>query len=345
MIKVHIKKEYPGFSLKVDFESDIKNIALLGSSGCGKSLTLKCIAGIIKPDEGFISIDDKVVFDSEKHINLPPQKREVGYLFQSYALFPNMTVKKNILTGLHKEENKEEKNKKIEFYSKLLHIEEILPNYPHEISGGQAQRVALARILASKPKILLLDEPFSALDSFLRNKLQMEMKEILNNFEGQSIMVTHDRDEAYLLDKEIVLIDNGQVIIQKETKELFDDPEYYKAAVLSGCKNFSKAYKNGEKDVVATDWGITLHMNKSVPDDIQYIGIRAHNFSLEKKDISFKINVHDITEETFNNLVRFRFEYQNSGSDFIYWKIEKNVPLTKDINEANFSYKDILLLK
>jgi len=344
-IKVHIIKDFPGFSLKVDFESDAKNIALLGPSGSGKSLTLKCIAGIIKPDCGYIELNGRVLFDSENHINLAPQKRKVGYLFQSYALFPNMSVKNNILMGLHSNKDKEEKLKILNHFVKLLNIEEILDNYPHEISGGQAQRVALARILVSDPEILLLDEPFSALDAFLRNKLQMELKGLLKKYNKQTILVSHDRDEAYLLSNEIVLVDAGTTIVQKDTKELFKDPIYLKAAILSGCKNFSKIEVIDEHKIHVVDWGFDLKFKKSISSDIKYIGIRAHYFSKDKLDISEEIEVMDITEETFNNLVRFRFKNQDKTSDLVYWKVDKDIKVDEKTKKIYFNLNDILLLK
>lgn len=344
-IKVHIIKDFPGFSLKVDFESDAKNIALLGPSGSGKSLTLKCIAGIIKPDHGYIELNGRVLFDSENHINLAPQKRKVGYLFQSYALFPNMSVKNNILTGLHSNKDKEEKLKILNHFVKLLNIEEILDNYPHEISGGQAQRVALARILVSDPEILLLDEPFSALDAFLRNKLQMELKGLLKKYNKQTILVSHDRDEAYLLSNEIVLVDAGTTIVQKDTKELFKDPIYLKAAILSGCKNFSQIEVIDEHKIHVVDWGFDLKFKKSISSDIKYIGIRAHYFSKDKLDISEEIEVMDITEETFNNLVRFRFKNQDKTSELVYWKVDKDIKVDEKTKKIYFNLNDILLLK
>ena len=344
-IKVHITKEFQGFSLKVDFESDAKNIALLGPSGSGKSVTLKCIAGIIKPDSGHIELNGRVLFDSEQHINLPPQKRGVGYLFQSYALFPNMTVKNNILAGLHNQKDVEKKQSELNYYAKLLNIEEILFNYPHEISGGQAQRVALARILVSNPEILLLDEPFSALDAFLRNKLQMELKGLLAKYNKQAILVSHDRDESYLLSDEIVLVDSGKTVIKKGTKDLFKDPVYLKAAILSGCKNFSKVTVINDHQIHLNDWAFDITLKDKVPIDTNYVGIRAHYFSKDKLEISQEIEVVDITEETFNNLVRFRFKNQSKSTELIYWKVDKDVKIDTDIKKIYFNSSDILLLK
>ena len=344
-LKVHIFKKFAGFSLKVDFESDAKNIALLGPSGSGKSLTLKCIAGIIKPDQGYIELNGKVLFNSENRINLPPQKRGVGYLFQSYALFPNMTVRKNILAGLHNVKDKDKKEAQLYKYASLLKINDVLDNYPHEISGGQAQRTALARILVSSPKILLLDEPFSALDAFLRNKLQMELKDLLAQYQGQSILVSHDRDEAYILSDEIVLIDGGSIIIQKDTKELFKEPEYVKAAILTGCKNFSPVVKMDDHTIFCSDWGIKIILDKEVGDDITHVGIRAHYFSLDKKENVNEIEILEINEETFNNLVIFRFKHQLKNTEPLYWKVDKDIDVNKNTSSVSFSNSDVLLLK
>ena len=344
-LKVHIYKKFEGFSLKVDFESDAKNIALLGPSGSGKSLTLKCIAGIIKPDSGYIELNGQTLFDSENHINLPPQKRGVGYLFQSYALFPNMTVEKNILAGLHSVKDKKQKREQMLKYASLLKISDVLDNYPHEISGGQAQRTALARILVSRPNILLLDEPFSALDAFLRNKLQMELKDLLEQYQGQSILVTHDRDEAYLLSDGIVLIDGGSIIVQKGTKELFKEPEYVKAALLTGCKNFSPIIKIDDRTIFCSDWGIKISLDKEVSDDITHVGIRAHYFSTNKEENTNEIEILEINEETFNNLVIFKFKHQLRSTEPLYWKVDKDIEVNMNTSIISFSNKDVLLLK
>ena len=165
---VDIEKDLGSFCLKAKFEAGDESIALLGASGCGKSMTLKCIAGIETPDRGRIVVDDVVLFDSEKKINLTPQQRRTGLLFQNYALFPNMTVYKNICAGARRERDSQKRNRMIQSIMENFGLTELADRYPHQLSGGQQQRVALARILVSSPRILLLDEPFSALDSHLR---------------------------------------------------------------------------------------------------------------------------------------------------------------------------------
>ena len=193
MLTVDIKKKLDNFILDVQFETDREILALLGASGCGKSMTLKCIAGIAKPDEGRIVLNGRVLFDSDKGINLSPQKRRVGYLFQQYALFPNMTVEKNIAAGCM-EKNRERKKALVSEKIEKMHLSGLEHKYPSQLSGGQQQRVALARILINDPELLLLDEPFSALDSFLKWQLEMELSDDLKEFGRGALFVSHSKD-------------------------------------------------------------------------------------------------------------------------------------------------------
>ena len=157
-LRVEIEKRLGNFALQAEFETREQTLALLGASGCGKSVTLKCIAGIMTPDKGRIELDGQVLFDAEKGINLPPQKRRVGYLFQQYALFPNMTVVQNICCGIRA--RGAERERLVREQMRRFQLEGLEKSYPAQLSGGQQQRVALARILAGEPKAILLDEPF-----------------------------------------------------------------------------------------------------------------------------------------------------------------------------------------
>ena len=150
---VDIEKRLGSFHLRVEFEAENEILALLGASGCGKSMTLKCIAGVERPDSGHIELDGVTLYDSQRHICLPPQKRRVGYLFQSYALFPNMTVRQNILCGLHDERDRAARERAVSEAAKMLQLTDVLGRRPAQISGGQAQRAALARILVSRPRL------------------------------------------------------------------------------------------------------------------------------------------------------------------------------------------------
>ena len=169
-IHVEIEKSFKGFSLKTAFDSKSSATGILGASGSGKSMTLRCIAGIEKPDKGKIIINGRTVFDSEKKINLKPQERRIGYLFQNYALFPTMTVKDNIKCGFRGEKGTQDA--KVADFVKRYHLDGLENRYPSQLSGGQQQRVALARMMIGEPEAILLDEPFSALDGYLKDTLQ-----------------------------------------------------------------------------------------------------------------------------------------------------------------------------
>lgn len=320
---VDIKKDLGGFRLSVKFEAKDGVMGILGPSGCGKSMTLRCIAGVERPDEGKIVLDGVTLFDSEQRINLKPQQRQVGYLFQNYALFPNMTVRQNILCGAKREKDKAKREELLAHYIELMQLTGLEKHYPAQLSGGQQQRVALARILVNQPKLLMLDEPFSALDTHLREKLLVEMKGILERFGGVSIAVTHSRDEAYDLCGTIALMEDGHIHTLKPTKELFADPGTRAGASMTGCKNFSRARKAGEYEVYAVDWGVSFTTAKPVRDDIAYIGIRAHYFSPNTKQNSHPVKLLGKIEEPFEDIIRFRYTEQPEGSPDLWWRLPK----------------------
>lgn len=280
-LSVDIKKRLGDFCLNVNFKAENEILGLLGASGCGKSVTLRCIAGIIKPDEGHIELDGKVFFDSEKKINLPPQKRRVGYLFQQYALFPNMSVAQNISSAIR------DKSRKIEITDQLLstyQLQNVASSRPAQLSGGQQQRTALARILASDPEILLLDEPFSALDSYLKAQLEQELADTLDVFSGNVIWVSHDRDEVFRNCNRVCVLDEGKSQSVVTPNDLFYDPKTVSAAKLSGCKNVIAALADNSS-VQVRCWNLTLNCAQPVGSDISAIGLRAHHiFVAENND-------------------------------------------------------------
>lgn len=275
-LTVDIKRKLGEFNLDIHFQGSSKRIGILGASGCGKSMTLKSIAGIEVPDKGKIQIGDKVLFDSENKLSLKPQKRNIGYLFQNYALFPTMTVEKNIEAGL--KGSKEENYKKVQEMIEKFQLIGLADRLPGELSGGQQQRVALARIMAYEPDAILLDEPFSALDVFLKDRLQQEMMEMLKDYPGLVIMVSHSRDEIYRFSEELLIMDKGAAVTYGKTKEIFANPGQREAARLTGCKNFSDIKRVDDHTAEALDWGITLHVEKRIPDKATCIGYRAHDF-------------------------------------------------------------------
>ena len=271
---VDIRKNYGKFQLDVSFETGSGHVTgLLGASGCGKSVTLKCIAGIETPDEGRIILDGRVLFDREKGINLSPQRRHVGYLFQNYALFPNMTVKQNITVGVRDRKAREETAERLIQAFGLAGNEH---KYPRQLSGGQQQRTALARILASEPEALLLDEPFSALDSYLKWQVEGELADLLESFAGPVLFVTHSRDEVRRICHQACVLDRGRSQAVLPVDELFRAPRTLSACLLSGCKNVSRARPAEGGKTEALDWGVTLDPGRPLPEGLTHVGIRAH---------------------------------------------------------------------
>ena len=209
MLKVNISKRLNSFNIEADFEVGQETVALLGPSGAGKSTILNCVSGILLPDTGEISCGDIVYFDAKEGINLPVQSRRVGYVFQSYALFPHMTIEKNVLYGVNGGSGKE--NSYLEILDKFK-ITNLAKKYPHQLSGGEKQRVALARSLVIKPSILLLDEPFSALDRETKNDLYQEFLQIKDEWKIPIILITHNEEEAKLLGDKLIMIRSGQLV-------------------------------------------------------------------------------------------------------------------------------------
>ncbi len=274
MLTVQIKKKIGSFKLDVDFVCDNEILGLLGASGCGKSMTLRCVAGIQTPDSGRIVLNDRVLFDSEKKINLPPQQRRVGYLFQQYALFPNMTVAGNIEAGLHAFPKEERKQITADMIRRF-HLDGLEDHHPSQLSGGQQQRTALARIFGGNPDILLMDEPFSALDGFLKWQLEPELLDTLESFGKDVLFVSHDRDEVCHFCHRVCMISNGRTIGKRPVMELMRDPRNYSAALLSGCRNISAAVIKNEHTLECADWGVTFTLTDPIPADTAFVGMRA----------------------------------------------------------------------
>jgi len=300
-LSVEIRKKLGNFQLDVQFESSRSPLALLGASGCGKSVTLRCIAGILTPDEGRILLDGVTLFDSATGINLPPQKRQVGYLFQQYALFPHMTVRRNIAAAVR------ESSRRAEITSDLLRrfrLENVAEQKPAQLSGGQQQRCALARILASDPKLILLDEPFSALDGYLKTQLELELTDMLADFPGPVIWVSHDRGEVFRSCRQVCVLEQGRSQGTFSLRELFHAPVTEAAARLSGCENFTDATA-GENCVFLPEWGLTLTCRKEIPADLRRAGIRARHVVPAEPDSEncFPCRVLRVVQDVFTTIL------------------------------------------
>ncbi|BAB74132.1 molybdate ABC transporter permease subunit [Anabaena sp. FACHB-709] len=276
---VDIEKHLPSFHLKVAFTTDEQPLGLLGGSGAGKSMILRCIAGIETPTRGRIVLNGRVLFDSEQGINLPSRDRRIGFLVQNYALFPHMTVAQNIAFGLPKKLSDNSMRVQVEEQLIAMQLQGLGDRYPHQLSGGQQQRVALARALASQPEALLLDEPFSALDTHLRSQLEQQMTETLTNYQGVSLFVTHNMEEAYRICPNLLVLEDGSPVHYGSKYEIFEHPATVSVAQITGCKNFSSAVVQSAQQVEAIDWGCHLKVIAPIPNELSHIGIRAHQIT------------------------------------------------------------------
>lgn len=322
-IVVDIEKALGDFHLKMAFEAGNEALALLGASGSGKSMTLKCIAGIEKPDRGRIVVDDVVLFDSEKHINLPPQQRHTGLLFQNYALFPNMTVLQNIRAGANREPDRKKREAMVAAIMDSFGLTPLAHHLPSQLSGGQQQRTALARILVSNPNILLLDEPFSALDNHLRFRLEQEVRQLIGRFGKTVVLVSHDRDEVFRLSDSIAVVSDGSIDAVGSKSEVFHNPQTRMGAMLTGCKNISAVEILDENHIRATDWGLTLEVPE-IPADTKAVGVRMHDIRPGAEKNTFRCRVVEEIENPFSYTILLQ-RVNSTGASPIGWELEKAV--------------------
>lgn len=333
---VDIENKLPGFHLKAKFKTGIETLGLLGASGSGKSMILRCIAGIETPTKGRIVLNGRELFNSDKRINLHCQKRKVGILFQNYALFPHMNVFDNIAFGLYGMDGKSKK-KKVNEKIDMMQLNGLEDRYPGELSGGQQQRVALARALAIEPEAILLDEPFSALDNYLKSQVEKQLIESLSKYNGVSIFVTHNMEEAYRVCKNIQILNEGKIIAYGEKEEIFHSPPNLTAARLTGCKNFSKIKVLSPYLVNAIDWDCNIHLARPVEGLPEYIGLRANHIivsdSIDKLKAYNENNTENIfdcwvveTSETPFRMTVYLSLKRNYGKDKSYqlqWEVTK----------------------
>ena len=341
---VDIEKKLGSFRLNVKFEAGDETLALLGASGCGKSMTLRCIAGIETPDRGKIIVDGVTLFDSERKINLTPQQRRTGLLFQNYALFPNMTVFQNISAGAKRERDSQKRKDMVQSVMDGFDLSELADRYPHQLSGGQQQRVALARILVSSPRILLLDEPFSALDSHLRFKLEREVREVVRRFGKTAVLVSHDRDEVYRMSDRIAIMENGAVQTVGTNRDVFASPRTRGGAALTGCKFLSAAEIVAPGRIRALDWGMEL----DVPDcdyEIKSVGIRMHQVRAGAGENQIRCRVMETIENPFTYTLMLRPVAAPEGIPF-GWSVGREYWNKNNCDEVDISIprEAILLL-
>lgn len=283
MLKIDTKLKLNNFTHRAGFEAGNELIVFFGPSGAGKSLTLNLLAGLAVPDEGTIRVGSRVFFDRKNRVNLPPQERRVGYVFQDYALFPHLNVAGNIAFGLPKM-GRAEKDRRVNEMLELMRLTRLGAHYPNQISGGQRQRTALARALILEPSILLLDEPFSALDLAVREKLRHDLLKIKQQYSIPIIFVTHDLEEAYILADKIVVFNRGRVLQVGSRDEVFYQPSDRTVARFVGAKNIFSGQvveSNGQGCKIASERfqvvaGAALTAGENIefcirPEDIMFV--------------------------------------------------------------------------
>lgn len=305
---VNIEKELGNFNLRVDFSTQGGLLSLLGASGSGKSVTLRCIAGLMKPDRGRIVLNGRVLFDSEAGIDLPPQKRRVGYLFQSCALIPHMTVAQNVGLGLRGLPRRERQAAALRWLERFR-LAGFADALPATLSGGERQRAALARTLAAEPEAILLDEPFSALDDYLKWQLELELARTLEDYGGDAVLVTHSRDEVCRLAKTVCILDRGRSQPLCSTAEMMTAPGSLGAALLSGCKNVSPVTVRPDGSLFCEAWAWalpplnTLLDSSKAPEKLTHVGVRAHSLRPGSGAVSLPCTVDRVIDNVFSDIV------------------------------------------
>ncbi len=334
-IYVDIEKNYGTFHLSVRLDAGDETLALLGASGSGKSLTLKCIAGVERPDRGRIVVDGVTLFDSERRIDLSPQERRTGLVFQNYALFPHMTVLENIRAGARREPDAQKRADNVDRIVERFGLGSLTGHTPAMLSGGQQQRVALARILVSEPRILLLDEPFSALDGHLRHRMEDELKQVIESFGKTVVLVSHNRKEVFRLSDRIAVLEEGRVGAVGTKEEIFRNPGTRSGAALTGCKNISRIRPKSDRLVEATNWGIDLFVCADRAADAinginkEYAGIRSHDIawaghanSGNPSKNAHRFDVLDEIENPFSYTVILRAQGRSEAKP-LQWDMDK----------------------
>ena len=345
-LKADFKKRIGNQRLEIRLDAGETPLALLGASGSGKSAVLRCIAGIMTPDEGRIILGGEPLFDSSRHINIPPKRRRVGFLFRHYALFPHMTIRQNIANAARRQETRTQVT---EEYLHMFHLENLAEQYPDEISLEERLKTALARMMASEPEAILLDEPLAAPDSYLKFRLEQVLSDMLSTFDGPVIWASHDRGEVYRNCRFVSVLDRGvsQDIVTADA--LLAHPGTESAARLSGCKNFVNAAARGNAIYIA-QWGVTLRCAYPLPPFLWRIGIRAHQVRISEPDRinAFAVTVEKAIEDVSSMIVLLRPSGAARDAPLLRMELEKSEWVSlpdKRCLTVSIGPQDILLLR
>ena len=312
-LEVDIEKKFKGFHLQAQFTAGDETMGLLGASGCGKSLTMRSIAGIERPDAGKIVVNGTVFFDrapgKKARVDLTPQQRKTALLFQNYMLFPNLTVAQNVAAGIPKDVSPADCDAMVQTELKRFGLSGFEKRYPVQLSGGQQQRVALARMLAARPGILMLDEPFSALDAHLKSVLEQNLVSLFDAFRGTILYVSHDIDEALRFCDRIAVVEAGHIMEMGTGEDLVNRPQSQAGIKLSGCKNATPVERVDARRVWLPKWGVEVETAADVPEGVKCLGVRA--FFLERADgpgrNCFRMRVDRVSDSRFERTVLLGF--------------------------------------
>lgn len=316
MLEVRIKKALPGFGLDVSFSINQEILSIVGPSGSGKSLTLQCISGLMKPDEGYINVNGRTLYDSGSKLNLSPQKRKIGYVFQNYALFPHLKVYDNIAFGISRQDRKMI-DARVTYLLEKMRLGDFRDRFPRHLSGGQQQRVALARALAPEPEMLLLDEPFSALDTQVRGQLEREILSIHQFYKGNIIFVSHNLEEAYRLSSQIAVYEAGRILQLGPKDRLINAPANRTVARLTGAKNLAggivESVEDGRVTVLVKEWNERFRVSLDSPGSYYQnqkitVGIRPEYIRVQERPCEnmFRARVVEAVDGVSSYTYRFR---------------------------------------
>ena len=343
-LEVDIEKKFKGFQLQAQFAAGDETLGLLGASGCGKSLTMRSIAGIERPDSGKIVVNGTVFFDrapgKKARVDLSPQQRKTALLFQNYMLFPNLTVAQNVAAGIAKDVSPADRDVMVQAELKRFGLSGFEKRYPVQLSGGQQQRVALARMLAARPGILMLDEPFSALDAHLKSVLEQNLVSLFDAFRGTILYVSHDIDEALRFCDRIAVVESGHIMEMGTGDDLVNRPQSQAGIKLSGCKNATPAQRRGPHTVWLPKWGVQVETAAEVPEGVKCLGVRA--FYLQRADgpgrNCFRMRVDRVSDSRFERTALLGFLDRSSEAapavertedemkylhQHLFWRVDK----------------------
>lgn len=293
MIKVELNKKFKKDAMKFAFELKTNRAVVFGPSGCGKTTLLKMLCGACEPDSGCIIVNDKCLYSSSNSVNIPVYKRNIGYLPQESALFPNMTIRKNILYGVNAFGGAIDE-KRFNYLIEKLQIEAKLDDYPSTLSGGQKQRAALARTLMVNPSLLLMDEPFTALDSPIRNCLRDIVVDFADDENIPLIFVSHNLEDCYSVGKEIVVMDNGKIVEFGDAKEILERPKFYRTAKLFDYRNIWGIDRISEDGLVSLRNGLDIRVQDKWDDSYKYLCVRPEKIKLINNDKDINTNAKNL---------------------------------------------------